>query len=118
MDRVEESERERSDDRLGERDQLDDRLGDRDGKTQRVSDGETEKEVSAMPKEYDMGLSDRDDERSPSKLEIASGYRPTLVSPTLQSLHPLSPYAMDISSVCFRPKKERKRTSAKLYSLS
>jgi len=51
---------------------------------------------------YDMGLSDRDDERSPPKLEIPFGYRPTILSPAL--FHPtLSPHAMDISSVRFRP---------------
>jgi len=47
-------------------------------------------------------LSDRDEERSPPQLEIASGYRPTILSPTL--FHPtFFPHAMDISSVRFRP---------------
>jgi len=55
MDRAEES----------ERDRLNDRLGERDGKIEKVSVGETEKEVSAMLKGYDVGLSDREDERSP-----------------------------------------------------
>jgi len=79
---------------------LDDRLGERDGKTERISDGETEKEVSTMLKGYDVGLSDREDERSPPRLEIASEFRHTLLSPTF---HPLPPHAMDISSVRFRP---------------
>jgi len=78
-------------------------LGEKDRKTQRVSDGETEKEVSAMLGEYDIGFSDRDEERSPPKLEITSGYRSTLLSPTSQPFHSLSPPAMDISSVRFRP---------------
>jgi len=77
-------------------------LREKDGKTQRVSDGETEKEVSAMLREHDMGLSDRDDERSPPKLEIASGYRATLLSPTSTSQPTLLPHTMDISSVRFR----------------
>jgi len=85
-----------------ERDGLGDRFGERDGKTQRVSDGETEKEVSAMLEGYDMGLSDRNDERSPPKLEIASGYRSTILFPTLFQ-PPFLPHAMDISSVSFRP---------------
>jgi len=80
---------------------LDDRLGERDGKTQRVLDGETEKEGSAMLEGYDMGLSDREYERSRPKLEIASGYRSNLFSPTFHV--PLPPPAMDISSVRFRP---------------
>jgi len=101
MGQSEESLRDQLDDRLGERDRLDHRLGDKDGKTQKVSDGETEKEVSAMLKEYDMGLSDRDDERSPPKLEIASGYRSTLLSPTFQPLHPLSPHEMGCPLLIF-----------------
>jgi len=56
-----------------------------------------------MLREYDMGLSDRDEQRSPLQLEIASGYRSTLLSPIFQPLHPLFPHAMDISSVRCRP---------------
>jgi len=82
-----------------ERDRLGDRLGERNGKTQRVSDGETEKKVSAMLEGYDVGSSDRYDERSP--IEITSGYRSTILSPIFH--HPLPPHTMDISSVRFRP---------------
>jgi len=89
------------DDRLSERDRLDDQLGEKDRKTQRVSDGETEKEVIAILREYDMGLSDIDEERSPPKLEIASGYRSTLLSPTFQPLHPLSPHEMGCPLLIF-----------------
>jgi len=85
------------------RDRLDVRLGDRKGRTQRVSDGETEKEVSAMLEGYDFGVSDRDEERSPPKLEIASGYKRSLPSPQPLSHLTLPPHAMDISSVRFRP---------------
>jgi len=77
------------------------RLGERYGKTQRVSDEETEKKVSALLEGYDMGFSNRDDERSPPKLEIATGYRPTILSPIFHP--PLPPHTMDISSVRFRP---------------
>jgi len=90
MDRAEENERDRLDDRLKERDRLDDRLGERDGKTQRVSDGETEKEVSAMLEGYEMGLSDREYERSPPKLEITSEFRHTLLSSIPSSIAPPS----------------------------
>jgi len=79
---------------------LDDRLGDKDGRTQRVLEGETEKEVSAMLESYDVGLSEREDERSPPKLKLVSEFRRTRHSP------PLSPpllHTMDISSVRFRP---------------
>jgi len=71
---------------------------------------ETEKEVSAMLKDYEMCGSDRvDDELSPPKLELVSGYRQTHHSPppisqpqpTLSSSHP--PIAMDTSNVRFRP---------------
>jgi len=82
---------------------LDDRLGDRDGRTQRVSDGETEKEVSAMLEGYNLGVSDRDEERSPPKLEIASGYRHTLLSPNPLFQTTLLPHTMDIPSVRLRP---------------
>jgi len=114
MDRAEENERGRLNDRLGERDRLDDRLGEREGKTQRVSDGETEKELSAMLEGYDMGLSDRKDERSPPKLELAHEYKKyvnskTTHSPTLCRQLPSPPttsplhHTMDISSVRFQP---------------
>jgi len=54
-----------------------------------------------MLQEYDLGLSDRDDELSPPKLELESAYRHPTHSP---SSHPPSPpLAMDISSVRFRP---------------
>jgi len=49
-------------------DRLDDRLGDRDGKARRDSDGETEKEVSAMLESYNVGLTDREDDISQPKL--------------------------------------------------
>jgi len=84
MDRVEDIDRDRADDRLSER----------NVNTQKVSEAETEKEVSALMQEYDLGLSDREYERSPPKLELASEYR-----------HPLQPPppTMDISSVRFQP---------------
>jgi len=80
-----------------ERDRLDDRFGDKDGRAQRVSDGETEKKVL---KSYDVGLSERKDERSSPKLKLVSEFRCTHHSP------PLSPpllHTMDISSVRVRP---------------
>jgi len=58
MDRVEDSDR----DRVG------DRLSERQVNTERVSEVETDKEVSAMMKEYDLIHSEEDDERSPPKL--------------------------------------------------
>jgi len=91
MDRIEDIDRDRARDRLGER----------DGKTQRVSEEETDKEVGAMLLEYDLGLSDRDDECSPPKLKLASDYRHPSHSPP--SHPPPPPLAMDISSVRFRP---------------
>jgi len=72
---------------------LDDRLGDREER--KNSDGETEREVSAMLEDYNMGLTDREDDISPPKLELASQFRPRH-SPPL-------PHTMDISSVRFRP---------------
>jgi len=93
MDRVE----------VGERDRLDNRLGEKDVETRRVSDEESKKEVSAMLKEYDVYLSDRDDERLPPELEIYSGYRTNLRSPNPPLQPTLHPHAMDISSVRFRP---------------
>jgi len=91
-------ERDRLDDRLGKRDRLDVRLSARDGNTQRGSDRETEKEVSAMLEDYNLSLTDREDERSPPKLELASEFRRSLHSPPT---HP--PHTMDFSSVRFRP---------------
>jgi len=95
-----------------------DRLSERDIRTQRVSETETEleteKEVSAMLKYYDVCGSERDDERSPPKLELISVYiqphhippsisqpQPTLTSFSTSSSHP--PIAMDTSNVRFRP---------------
>jgi len=49
-----------------------------------------------MLNEYDMGLSDREYERSPPKLEIASEFRHTLLS---LPFHPPLPH----TSVRFRP---------------
>jgi len=71
---------------------LEDRLGDRDGK--KDSDGETEKEVSAMLEGYNMSLTDREDEISPPKLELV---------PQFRTRHPPSSHTMDISSVRYRP---------------
>jgi len=80
---------------------LDDRLGvrldDRDGKAQKYSEGETEKEVSAMFEGYNVGLTDREDDILPPKLELASEFRRPRLSPP----HPL--HTMDISSVRYRP---------------
>jgi len=108
MDRVEDIDR----DRMG------DRLSEKDIREQRVSEieteVETEKEVSAMLKDYDVCGSDRDDERSPPKLELVAEYRQphhlpssisqpqsTLLYPSSSSSHP--PIAMDTSNVRFRP---------------
>jgi len=71
---------------------LEDRLGDRDGK--KDSDGETEREMSAMFEVYNMGLTDRKDDISPPKLELVSQFRPR---------HSPLPHTMDISSVRYRP---------------
>jgi len=71
---------------------LEDRLGDRDGK--KDSDGETEREVSAMFKGYNMGLTDREDDISPLQLELVPEFRPP---PSLPH------HTMDISSVRYRP---------------
>jgi len=70
---------------------LDDRLGvrlvDREGKAQTDSEGETEKEVSAMFEGYNVGLTDREDDNSPPKLELASEFKRNRISP---------PHTMDI----------------------
>jgi len=96
-----------------DRNRTGDRLGERDIRTQRVSEigteVEIEKEVSAMLKDYDVCGSDQEDERSPPKLELVSGYRqphhsPPSISnpqPTPSSSHP--PIAIDTSNVRFRP---------------
>jgi len=76
MDRVEDIDRDRAGVRLSER----------NVNTERVSKAETDKEVSAMLKGYDLGLSDRDDERSPPKLELAHEYRNPSHSPLLRHL--------------------------------
>jgi len=86
-----------------ERDRLDDRLGERDRKTERVPEAETDREVSAMLQGYDLGLLDRDDERSPPKLELEFAYlHPHHFPPSHHSSSP-PPLVMDISSVRFRP---------------
>jgi len=109
MDREEENYR----DREGER------LRDREEHVQRVSEAETEREMSVLTREYDMGDSDREVERSPPKLElIAQHYReyikqaslsppvrPTLPTPPVTP--PLIISAMDIPSVRFRPVLEQ-----------
>jgi len=74
MDRVEDIER----DRAG------DRLSDRDVNTQRVSEVETDKEMSAMMRDYDVVHSE-EDERSPPKLELAHQYRKYVNSKSTQS---------------------------------
>jgi len=84
-----------------DRDRARDWLGERDVNTQRVSEAETEKEVSAMLKDYDLGGSDRDDQRSPPKLKRVFKYRHPHHSPPHHPPHP--PFTMDISSVRFRP---------------
>jgi len=89
-----------------DRDRAGDRLGERDVNTQRVSEAKTETEVSAMLLGCDLGLSDRDEERSPPKLELAHEYRNPSHSPPLRRHHPSPPpplLAMDTSSVRFRP---------------
>jgi len=98
-----------------ERDRAGDRLGDRDVNTQRVSEVETDKEMSAMMKDFDVVNSEGEHEHSPPKLELAEQYRAyihikstqspiicrTLSSPPTSSPPPLS--TMDISSVRVRP---------------
>jgi len=98
-----------------ERDGEGDRLSERNVNAQRVSEVETDKEMSAMMKDYDVVNSGDDDERSPPRLELAEQYReyihsrptqsPTihrsLPSPPATSPHPLS--TMNISSVRIWP---------------
>jgi len=97
-----------------ERDRAGDRLSERDVDTRRVSEIETDKEMSAMMRDYDVVHSE-EDERSPPRRELAEEYREyinnkstqsptirrTLPSPPSSSTPPLS--TMDISSVRFRP---------------
>jgi len=69
--------------------------------------------VSAMLVGYDLGGSDRDEERSPPKLELVSEYRHPHHSPPVSHLahapapahaypHPPPPLTMDFSSVRFQ----------------
>jgi len=80
--------------------------------TQRVS--EAEEKGSAMLVGYDLGGSDRYEERSPPKLELVSEYRHPHHSPPASHHahapapahahpHPPSPLTMDISIVRFQP---------------
>jgi len=110
MDREEDIYRDREGDRLGDEG---DRLGDRDLHAQRVSEADSEKEMSALVREYDMGNSDGEVERSPPKLElIAQHYREYIkqasLSPPVRRTLPTPPVTpplpistMDISS--FQP---------------
>jgi len=94
-------------------DRAGDRLGERDVSTQRVSEVETDKEMSAMMRDYDVVHSEGEDERSPPKLELAHEYREyvnkTTHSPILRHTLPSPPttspphHTMDISSVRFQP---------------
>jgi len=84
---------------------------------QRVSEAETE--MSVLAREYDMGDSDREVERSPPKLElIAHHYREYIrqaslpppirrTLPTPPVTPPLSISTMDIPSVRFQPVPEQ-----------
>jgi len=105
MDRVEDIDRDRAGDQLGEIDVT----------TQRVLEVETDKEMSAMMKDYEVVNSEGEGERSPPKLELSEQYKeynnskstqsPT-IRRTLPSLPPSSPpplNTMDISSVRIRP---------------
>jgi len=74
MDRVEDIER----DRAG------DQLSDRDVDAQRVSELETEKDMSAMMKAYDIVNTEGDDERSPPRLELAEQYRKYIYNKSTQ----------------------------------
>jgi len=116
MDRDEGSCRDREDDRL---DREGDRLGERERQVQRGSEAEVEREMSVLVREYDMGDSDREVERSPPKLElIAQHYREYIKQaslsppvrrtlPTPPVTPPLSISAMDIPSVRFQPVPEQ-----------
>jgi len=104
MDRVEDIDRDRTGDRLGEG-QI---------QTHKVTEVETEKEVSAILKDDEVCDSEDEGERSPPKLERISEYRqshhyppsvsqpqPTLASFSTSSSHPL--LAMETSKVRFQP---------------
>jgi len=98
-----------------DRDRARDRLGERDVSTQKVSEVKSDKEMSAMMRDYNVEHSEGKDERSPLKLELTEQYREymkikstqspniprTLPSPPSTSTPPLS--TVDISSVRFRP---------------
>jgi len=101
-----------------ERDREGSRLSGREVQGDRVSEVETETEMSAMMKGYDVIHSGEEDERSPPRLELVDQYRSyvqnrttqsppirrTLPSPPSISPTPLSNLpAMDISSVRIRP---------------
>jgi len=75
MDRVEDIDRDRKGDRLGEK----------KVSTERVSEAETDKEMSAMMKDYDVVNSEGEDERSPPKPELAKQYREYMKSKSTQS---------------------------------
>jgi len=104
MDRLEDIERDRAGNRLGER----------NVSTQRVSEAETDKEMSAIMQDYDVVHSEGEDERSPPKLKLAHEYREhnskTIHSPTLRRQLPLLQpplffiiHVMDIPTVRFQP---------------
>jgi len=99
-----------------DRDREGDRLGDRNVDLQRVSETETDREMSALAREYDIVNSDGEvRERSPPTLELVSHYKEYIrrkslsppihrTLPTPPSSPPLySPSAMDIPSVRFQP---------------
>jgi len=105
MDRVEDIERDRAGDRLGER----------NVSTERVSEAETDNEMSAMMQDYDVVHSEGEDERSPPKLELAHEYRDYVNSknahshtirrtlPSPPTTFPPFHHTMYISSVRIRP---------------
>jgi len=97
-----------------ERDRAGDRLSERDVNSQKVSEVETNREMCAMTRGYDVVHSE-EDERSPPKLELAEQYREYIISksiqsPTIRRTLPSPPSSspsplntMDISSVRIRP---------------
>jgi len=105
MDRVEDIERDREGDRLGEW----------NVNTERVAEVQTDIKMSAMMRDYGVVNSEWEDERSPPKLELAHEYREyinskTTQSPTIRRTLPSPPsssppliHTMDISSVRIRP---------------
>jgi len=99
MDRDEESCRDREDDRLGEEG---DRLGERERQVQRGSEAETEREMSALVRGYDMGEFEEEVERSPPKFElIAQHYREYIkkasLSPPIRRTLPTPPVTPPLS---------------------